>query len=391
MKTIKKVLVIICDTAWTKAHLARGWRMTGAEVTVVHFGSTMGRGWDQPGRAEHLRRNEEWRKTASELAANGGLDLVFMVALDDVLENRTLEHFKSLGAKLVLFQTDMFAQWYRVMRIIRFMDLVCYGSKDHLEFYRRRGIPLFNFGFAAIPPTAEEWSVPPIEYHGVLFTGSPWPYRQMVLHKLVDNNVPLRIYGHSWDRKGSWPATPGKWRKTLHDIRWYLLPRLREEGPELLLQFAQRALSGRKPAVQSGKFPPGIIQGKYGDNEFVALVRGAAINLGFTQMMADVTKEYPRMIRLRDFEVPIAGGFYLTQNCPELSEYFEVGKEVAVWETAQDVVERCRYYLERPEERARIAEAGRERALNNHTWMNRFSAMAKELGMRLPCDEPAAQ
>jgi spore maturation protein CgeB len=358
--------------------------MTGANVTVEHFGTTMGRGWDAAGQREHKQRNARWRQIASEIAERGGLDLVFMVALDDVLERETLTHFKSLGAKLVLFQTDMLTQWYKVLRTIRFMDLVCYGSKDHLEFYERRGIPLLDFGFAAIPPTSVEWSAPPISYHGILYTGSPWPYRQMILQKLAAAKLPLRIYGHSWDRKGGWPQTPGKWKKMMHDVWWYLLPRMREEGLELSTKLWQRVIPDRKAAVQIDRLPTGTVLGKYDDSHFVPLVRGAAINLGFTQMMLDVTKEYPRMIRLRDFEIPIAGGFYLTQNCPELSHYYDIGREIAVWDTAGDVLERCQYYLARPDERARIAEAGRLRAMKNHTWRHRFSRMANQLGMRLP-------
>ncbi len=383
-KVIRRVLVIVCNTAWTKAHLVRGWKMTGAEVTVEHFGTTMGRGWDAAGEREHRERNVRWRQVASAIAANGGLDLVFMVALDDVLENQTLVHFKTLGAKLVLFQTDMLAQWYKVIRIVPYMDLVCYGSKDHLDFFRRRGIPLLDFGFAAIPPAPEELASEPIRFDGILYTGSPWPYRQRVLQKLASEKFPLRIYGHSWDRKGGWPATPGKFKKMLHDIRWYLPARIREEGLDIAATVWRRLFPNRQPAVQIEKLPPDVVSGRYDESQFVPLVRGAAINLGFTQMLLDVTKEYPRMIRLRDFEIPIAGGFYLAQYCPELADYYEIGREIAVWDTVKDVVERCRYYLDRPDERMRIAEAGRLRALANHTWVHRFARMADELGMRLP-------
>ncbi len=383
-KTIQRILLLTCDTAWMNSHLVRGWRMTGAEVTVEHYGTNMGRGWDAAGERTHRERNARWRRAASEIDARGGLDLVFMVALDDVLENETLAHFKSLGAKLVLYQADMLAQWYKVIRSSRFVDLICLGSQDHADYYRKRGVRLLNFGFAAIPPTKEEWNAPPIAYEGVLFTGSPWPYRQRVLRGMAEAGLPLRIFGHNWDRTGSWPKTPGGWRKTAHDIRAYMLPRLLEEGPQLVGQLARRLLPAERDAVRSDAFPPGVIQGTYGDDQIVPLVRGAAINLGFTQIGLDAASEYPRMIRLREFEIPMMGGFYLTQNCPELSRYFEIGREIAVWETAQDVQERCRHYLARPDERARIAEAGRRRALNNHTWTHRFQLMADELGMRLP-------
>src|SRR5258708_1654649 len=137
----------------------------------------------------------------------------------------------------------------------------------------------------------------------------------------------------------------------LHDIRWYLIPRLREEGPKLAGELLKRYLwPDRSPAVKTEGFPPGIIQGKYAERDFVPIVRGAAINLGFTQMSSDTNREYPRMIRLREFETPITGAFCLTQFCPELKDYYEIGREIAAWDNPSDVVEKSRYYLERPEE-----------------------------------------
>lgn len=370
-----------------KAHLVRGWRMSGAEVTVEHYGTTMGRGWDAAGEREHRERNARWRETASALAAGGGLDLVFLVAFDDVLESATLRHFRSLGAKLVLYHTDMLTQWYKVLRISRLVDLMCCGSLDHARFFERRGVPLLHIGFAALPPAAEELAAPVQRYDGVLYAGSPWPYRQRVLDEIARAGLPLRIHGHSWQRTGGWPRTPGRWRKMAHDLRRYLAPRLQEEGLALAAELGRRLVRRGGPAIRHA-LPAGVVAGAYRAEQFVPLVRGAAVNLGFTQMPLDPDREYPRMLRLREFEIPMTGAFYLTQSCPELGLYYDVGREIAVWDTARDVVERCRYYLAHPQERADIAQAGRRRALANHTWLHRFAALAARVGMRLP-REPA--
>jgi len=384
MKTIRRVLLIICDTSWMHAHLVTSWRLTGATIAVEHFGSTMGRGWDAAGVREHRERNARWRKVASDMAAGGGLDLVFLVALDDVLEDDTLAHFKKLGAKLVLYHVDMLGQWYRSIRSSRFMDLICYASADHVEFFGKRGIRTLRLGFGAIAAAGSATDSAAIAYDGVLYLGSPWPYRQRVLQQIVRAGIPLRIYGNNWHAERPWPATAGARQKLAHDLRAYLLPRLREEGWPFVRELARR-FSSRQPAtVDAAAFPDGVICGRYDTDQFAALVRGAAINLGFTQMDADPRREQPRQLRLRDFEIPACGGFYLAQSCPELSLYYEVGSEIAVWNSAADVVERIHYYLARPEERATIARAGRRRVEQNHTWLHRFAAIAAALGMALP-------
>lgn len=384
MKTISRVLLIICDTSWMHSHIVASWRTTGATVAVENFGSTMGRGWDAAGEREHRERNARWRKAASDMMAGGGLDLVFLVALDDVLEDETLIHFRKLGAKLVLYHVDMLSQWYRAIRISRFMDLICVASADHVAFFRKRGIRTMQFGFGAIPPAPDEIDRESIPYDGVLYMGSPWPYRQLVLHRIARAGLPLRIYGNNWQATAPWPSTSGAGRKRAHDLRSYLLPRLREEGLPGLGRMVRRVIDRNQSVVHLDEFPAGVIRGRYETGQFGPLVRGAAINLGFTQMDIDPRREYPRQIRLRDFEIPAAGGFYLAQSCPELSLYYDIGREIAVWDRLEDVVDCIRHYLTRPQQRADIAEAGRRRVLSNHTWLHRFAAMAAELGMRLP-------
>jgi spore maturation protein CgeB len=384
IKTIGRVLLIICDTSWMHAHLAASWRMTGAAVFVEDFGSTMGRGWDEAGEREHRERNARWRSVAAEIAAGGGLDLVFMVALDDVLEEATLTHFRGLGANLVLYQVDMLSQWHRSIRSSQFMDLICCASADHVEFFRKRGIPTLRLGFGTLAPASDELNPEPIPYHGVLYMGSPWPYRQRVLRQVVQAGLPLRIYGNNWHSSRPWPGTAGAGKKLIHDLRFYLLPRLREEGASLVGRMARRLIDREQASVHLDEFPAGVVRGSYATREFSALVRGAAINIGFTQMDIDSRREHPRQLRLRDFETPAAGGFYLAQSCPELSLYYDIGGEIVVWDRAADLLDCIRYYLNRPDERRRIADAGRERALRNHTWLHRFADMAKALGMQLP-------
>jgi len=358
--------------------------MTGATVVVEDFGSTMGRGWDAAGELQYRERNARWRKTASEMTATGGLDLVFLVALDDVLEDETLIHFRSLGAKLVLYHVDMLSQWYRCIRSSRVMDLICCASADHIEYFRKHGLRTLQFGFGVVPQSSIERRPEAIPYDGVLYLGSPWPYRQLVLSRIAEAGLPLRVYGNNWHSSAPWPSTSGAARKLAHDLSWYLLPRLREEGLPLVGRMVRRVINRNQSIVHLDEFPSGVICGRYETDQFGSLVRAAAINLGFTQMDIDPRREYPRQIRLRDFEIPAVGGFYLAQSCPELSLYYDIGREIAVWDRLEDLLDIIRHYLARPDERTSIADAGRRRVLHNHTWLHRFTRMAAELGMRLP-------
>lgn len=89
----------------------------------------------------------------------------------------------------------------------------------------------------------------------------------------------------------------------------------------------------------------------------------------------------PSQIKGRTFEVPGSGGFLLTEAVPHLEEYFVPGREVAVYETTDDLVEQVAYWLDHPRERAAIAEAGHRRALADHTYDQRFAAIFAAAGL----------
>lgn len=89
----------------------------------------------------------------------------------------------------------------------------------------------------------------------------------------------------------------------------------------------------------------------------------------------------PPQIKGRNFEVPGCGGFLLTERVPHLERYFELDREVAVFDGVDDLVDKVRYWLEHEQERQAVAEAGYRRVLAEHTYDHRFAAIFAELGL----------
>lgn len=119
---------------------------------------------------------------------------------------------------------------------------------------------------------------------------------------------------------------------------------------------------------------------------FPSLVRTilkTRVNLGFAGL-----RDYPfeikemKQLRLRDFEVPCLGGFYLTEHIPEIEEIYEPGKEVVTYSDVDELADKLRFYLNGGvRERETIAKAGRKRVLSGHTWKHRFGFVFKEIGL----------
>jgi len=79
-------------------------------------------------------------------------------------------------------------------------------------------------------------------------------------------------------------------------------------------------------------------------------------------------------LNMRHFEITAAGGFMLSYRQAELEEHFVIGKECDAFSDEYELIEKVRYYLEHPEERAAIARAGQRRALAQHLYGHRLHA-----------------
>ena len=80
-------------------------------------------------------------------------------------------------------------------------------------------------------------------------------------------------------------------------------------------------------------------------------------------------------MKARNFEIPLAGGFELTNFVPGLDFYFRIGEEIGIYSTPDDCVSQIRYYLDATERREQIAWAGYVRAMNEHTYEHRLQAI----------------
>lgn len=65
----------------------------------------------------------------------------------------------------------------------------------------------------------------------------------------------------------------------------------------------------------------------------------------------------------RVYDVLACGGFLLTQFSPALKDEFVIGKDLVVFHSRDEMLEKARYYLAHPKERAEIAASGQQRAL----------------------------
>lgn len=100
---------------------------------------------------------------------------------------------------------------------------------------------------------------------------------------------------------------------------------------------------------------------------------GSRINLNFT--IPNIKSGIP----LRVWDVLGAEGFLMTNYQPELEMYFELDKDLVVFESRRELVKKAGYYLEHEDQRLCIAKNGHEKVKKYHSYEIRMRQMMEQL------------
>lgn len=84
-------------------------------------------------------------------------------------------------------------------------------------------------------------------------------------------------------------------------------------------------------------------------------------------------------VNQRVFDVPVCGGFLLTDHRRQMEELFEPGREIISYQDPGEIPELVRHYLPREAERRRVTEAARARILAEHTYDLRLASLVRTM------------
>ncbi len=99
---------------------------------------------------------------------------------------------------------------------------------------------------------------------------------------------------------------------------------------------------------------------------YVRAISATDVNLGFLRVQnRDLQTD-------RSVEIPACGGFLLAQRTDEHRRLFEEGAEAEFFGSQDELLAKVRHYLAHPDERRRIAAAGRARCLAGYAFHDRL-------------------
>ena len=309
------------------------------------------------------------------------LDLFFSYFYDACVQPETIDEIRSLGIVTVNWYCNASYQLHLAADLSPRYDWCLVPERFRLADYEALGARPVYCQMAANPSIYRPYD-DPVDFD-VTFVGQAYGDRPASIRHLLESGIDVRVWGPGWrelaEEKGHRLSTftheaSRKARRALTLQGWAAIARR--------LSGAARGRLRRDGTAErvEVRLPGRMLGDPLDDVAMIRMFSRSRINLGFSAV-GDTHASGQRVlqVRLRDFEVPMSGGFYMVEFMPELEEFYQVGKEIVCYRGRDDMVEKIRYYLAHEDEREKIRVAGWNRARRDHTWQERFRTVFERI------------
>jgi spore maturation protein CgeB len=299
------------------------------------------------------RTSEELVRQVRRACDAGGIDLFFSYFYSAMVDPAAIREITRVGVPTVNWYCNASYQFHLVAEIAPAFDVCLVPERFRLDDYRAVGAnPVYcqeaanPLVYRPKPELAKEFDV--------TFVGQRYGDRPAFVRGLVEHGVDIRVWGTGWT-----------------DVPRSLGGKARRRAARLL--------------TRSWSIPPAVVGPPLDDDGYVDMYSRSTISLGFSKVadpLSDGT--IVKQVRLRDFEAPMSGAFYLLEHSDEIEDFFTPDREIVCFDDGAELVEKASYYLRHDDERERIRRAGRDRALREHTWQIRLTDAFRRAGLTGP-------
>lgn len=191
--------------------------------------------------------------------------------------------------------------------------------------------------------------------YDITFVGQNYSIRQKYIDALLKAGLPVEAFGTGWPY--------GRIPKEMAAKIW--------SGSKINLNFTEGNYDSPKALLKL--FAKLFVKKELGKYRFDAH--------HFFGNFQSLLSSRRRQIKSRNFEIPACGGLLLTGDADNLRDYYKDGEEIVIFKNADDLIEKCKYYLAHEEERRKIAQAGHQRTIKEHTYEQRFKEIFSFMGL----------
>ena len=303
-------------------------------------------------------------------------DLLMSCHHGGILYPETVQRISRAGVPTLNFRPDNLVIPFYDKQSAKCYDLVWLTSKETEYLYKRWGCNTIFMPYAANP-----FALNPVngqtEKTRICFIGNPHGSRIDMINFLSNKEIPITV--HTQQRQIAhkiFSAPVGSYGEVLvkNNLRYPI-------GLKLTMGAIKEKLGKSEINTQN---PNVLIEDPVALAELSRTYSTYSLSLSFTDANSTgVLKNPVKIVNLRNFEIPMAGGLQITMHSPEIAQYFEDGKEIVLAKSKEELADKAKYYL-RPDNydlRRKMKKEARKRAENEHTWNNRLEKAFQRLGI----------
>jgi len=259
--------------------------------------------------------------------------------------------------------TTNFHQFSIFKEIASNVNLSIYASKIAEDSFRNIGAQSYYMPFAANPefyrPSTNK------DLSKINFIGSSYGTRPYLMWRLLQNGINLHIFGPGWQIE----SHAYSYSRYLYNTIQFMF-----SSENNWLRSSENSL--RQQLIRKINIDfPGKAHGTLSDMEYSKVLSESPIVLNINESRYNhdfLNCDVLLGCNLRDFEIPMSGSMSLTQYSDELANFFEDGTEVVSFKNEYELRDKIKFYTRNINLCRQISLAGYQRAITNHTWVNRF-------------------
>lgn len=358
---IRRVFALVPD-----CHVA-GWRYSGvwrrhfydgleqAGVRVV-IPTNIDFGWARPPQSVDPARTADARARVSEalytqiLKAEGGPpQVVLSCCFSHDVELDLVDRVRAAGIPWVNFFCDSLYAFDWVAGLAARTSLNWFVESEAETRYRALGVPCLRAPYALNPDALPDASCDTLQ-HSLLFVGSANHHRIRAAALIRLTGADLQVRGWGW-KEALEPTHPGASTRS---------------------SLAKRAARAAVRMLLSAR-----VGGYLDDGTMLEELRRSAVILGLNE--GGLGPDARRYLKLRDLEFPGMGCCYLTQHHADLTDVFDLGKEIVTFRTPWEAGRLAKNLAHYPSECREIGRRARARVLEEHTWSARLPMIESRL------------
>lgn len=281
---------------------------------------------------EYLHTPDKLQQLLLQKASQCKPDLIFFIPYQDQFTPATLDSLKSISTTVAWFGDDTWRFDSFSSRYATHFTHVATTDPGSVSKYRKLGGSPILTEWAASEPLSKD--IGPLRgdepyRYDVSFVGGINPFRKWFIEMLGKKGIAVTCFGAGWP-KG----------------------RVSFEEMEQIFRFSRINLNVSNSVCHDIRY---IFSGLRPFNDYFR------------------SRKTAEQVKARNFEIPLAGGFQLSNYVLGLERHLTIGTEIALYNTPEDCAEQIWYYLDNDAEREAIAARSHERSMAEHTYYHRLA------------------